>query len=205
MFRRAVDVAMTVLLMMLMSSQIIEDTAHELCGMAMFILFVIHQVLNRKWYSSLLKGRYNANRIFMTVINLALLVSFLLTVFSGIIMSESFPELNIDALSSFARLCHLSCSYLSFVLMGIHLGLHWGMIAGRIKASWPTVIAVVIALYGLYLFIQSDIISYILLINQFAFIDYDKNIFLVFLDNIAMLSFWTFTGYYVNKLIRKIS
>ena len=145
------------------------------------------------------------NRVFMTVINLALLISFILTVFSGIIMSESFPELNIEALSSFARLCHLSCSYLSFVLMGIHLGLHWGMIAGRIKSSWPALIAVIIACYGLYVFIQADIISYIFLENQFAFIDYDKNIFLVFIDNIAMLAFWTSAGYYVSKLIRKLS
>ena len=205
MFKRAVDVSMTVILMMLMSSQIIEGVHHELCGVSMFVLFVIHQVLNRRWYASLFRGRYNMNRVFMTVINLALLISFILTVFSGIIMSESFPELNIEALSSFARLCHLSCSYLSFVLMGIHLGLHWGMIAGRIKSSWPALIAVIIACYGLYVFIQADIISYIFLVNQFAFIDYDKNIFLVFADNIAMLAFWTSAGYYVSKLIRKLS
>ena len=107
MFKRAVDVSMTVVLMMLMSSQIIEGVHHELCGISMFVLFVIHQVLNRRWYASLFRGRYNMNRVFMTVINLALLISFILTVFSGIIMSESFPELNIEALSSFARLCHL--------------------------------------------------------------------------------------------------
>ena len=205
MFKRAVDVSMTVLLMMLMSTQVIEGVHHEYCGIAMFVLFLIHQVLNRKWYSSLLKGRYNMNRIFMTVINLALLVSFILTVFSGIIMSESFPELNIDALSSFARLAHLSCSYLSFVLMGVHLGLHWGMIAGRIKSSWPAFIAIIFSCYGLYVFIQADIISYIFLVNQFAFIDYDKNTYLVFLDNLAMLSFWTSAGYYVSKFIRRIS
>ena len=145
------------------------------------------------------------NRIFMTVINLALLVSFILTVFSGIIMSESFPELNIDALASFARLAHLSCSYLSFVLMGVHLGFHWGMIAGRIKALWPAFIAIIFSCYGLYVFIQADIISYIFLVNQFAFIDYDKNTYLVFLDNLAMLSFWTSVGYYVSKFIRRIS
>lgn len=195
---------MTVMLMMLMSTQVIEGVHHEYCGISMFVLFVIHQVLNRNWYASLFTGRYNLNRALMTVINLALLVSFMLTVFSGIIMSESFPELNIDALASFARLSHLSCSYLSFVLMGIHLGLHWGMIASRIKSSWPALIAILFSCYGLYVFIQSDIMSYITLTNQFAFIDYDKNICLVFLDNLAMLSFCTSAGYYVSKIIRVI-
>jgi hypothetical protein len=195
---------MTVMLMMLMSSQVIEGIHHEFCGISMFVLFVIHQVLNRNWYASLLKGRYNLNRALMTVINIALLVSFMLTVFSGIIMSESLPELNIDALASFSRLAHLSCSYLSFVLMGMHLGFHWGMIASRIKATWPAVIAILFSCYGLYVFIESDIMSYITLTNQFAFIDYDKNICLVFLDNFAMLSFWTSIGYYVSKLIRSI-
>lgn len=195
---------MTVMLMMLMSTQVIEGIHHEFCGISMFVLFVIHQVLNHNWYASLLKGRYNLNRALMTVINLALLVSFMLTVFSGIIMSESLPELNIDALASFARLAHLSCSYLSFVLMGMHLGLHWGMIASRIKSTWPALIAILFSLYGLYVFIESDIMSYITLTNQFAFIDYDKNTCLVFLDNLAMLSFWTSIGYYVSKLIRII-
>ena len=187
--------------MLLMSMQITEQAGHEYLGIFMFVLFLIHQYLNRKWYGALLKGRYTANRILSTVVNFLLLISFIMTAFSGIIMSENFPELNIDELYSFARLAHLCCAYLSFVLMGFHLGLHWGMIAGKIKSRWPGFIAFIISGYGFYVFFVSEKIhEYIFLINQFAFIDYDKNLFLVLLDNISMFAFWTSAGYYMSKI-----
>ena len=193
---------MTAALMLLMSSQVTGQTAHEYTGIIMFVLFLIHQYLNRKWYGALLKGHYTMLRSFSTVINFALLVSFLLTAFSGIIMSESFPSLNIEALTSFARLIHLSCSYLSFTLMGIHLGFHWGMIAVKIKAAWLEILAVLSAGYGLYAFVLvNNIFSYIFLTNQFAFLDYEKNPVIVFLENISMMSFWTLTGYQFSKIL----
>ena len=203
-FRRVIDILLTLALMLQMSMQITEQVGHEYSGIFMFILFLIHQYLNRRWYGALLKGKYNAARAFSTVVNLSLLIAFVMTAFSGIIMSENFPELNIEALYSFARLAHLSCAYLSFVLMGIHLGLHWGMIAGKIKTQWPGFIAILISLYGGYkFFITEKLHEYIFLINEFAFIDYDKNLFLVLLDNISMFVFWTSAGYYVSKKLRK--
>ena len=193
---------MTVALMLLMSSQVTGQEAHEYTGITMFVLFLVHQYLNRRWYGALMKGRYTALRTLSTVINFSLLVSFIMTAFSGIIMSENFPSLNIESLTSFARLAHLSCSYLSFTLMGIHLGLHWGMIAGRIKASWPEILAVISAGYGLYAFVWvNNIFSYIFLINEFAFLDYEKNPAIVILENISMMSFWTLAGYQVSKIL----
>lgn len=199
--KRVVDTLMTVTLMLLMSLQTTEHVAHEYLGVFMFVLFIIHQYLNRMWYGALFRGKYNLPRIFSTVVNFSLLVSFLMTVFSGVIMSENFPSLNIESLTSFARLTHLSCSYLSFVLMGIHLGLHWGIIAGRVKHSWPKFIAIIISGYGLYVFMCAEIFDYIFLVNQFAFIDYDKNFLLAILENISMLSFWTMVGFQTGKVL----
>ncbi|MBQ3457528.1 MAG: DUF4405 domain-containing protein, partial [Synergistaceae bacterium] len=115
--RKLVDISLTVTLMIQMSSQITGQEVHEYSGMIMFALFLVHQYLNRKWYGALLKGKYNLRRSFGTAVTLALLVSFVMTAFSGIIMSETFPALNVEELTSFARLAHLSCSYLSFTLM----------------------------------------------------------------------------------------
>ena len=188
--------------MIQMSSQITGQEVHEYSGIIMFALFLVHQYLNRKWYGALLKGKYNLRRSFGTAVTLALLVSFVMTAFSGIIMSETFPALNVEELTSFARLAHLLCSYLSFTLMGIHLGLHWGMIAGKIKAKWPEFLAVIAAGYGLYAFVWvNDIFSYIFLTNDFAFLDYDKNPVIVILENISMMSFWTLAGYQASKIL----
>lgn len=202
--RITLDIAMTAALILLMSLQIVEDMAHEYLGMIFGALVIIHTYLNRNWYLALFRGKYNLLRSFRTFVNLAMMISLLLTMFSGIIISESLPALNIDSLTSFARVSHLSSSYLSFLLMGIHTGLHWGMIAGKIKSLWPSVLAIILSGYGLYIFIYQDIPSYITLRNQFAFVDYGKNFLLVILENISMFAFFVLMGYQTSKiLIRK--
>ena len=49
----AVDMGMTVLLFVLMAYQLTGDFAHEWAGAAMFILFIAHHILNRRWAASL--------------------------------------------------------------------------------------------------------------------------------------------------------
>lgn len=203
--RRIIDVSMTVLLILLMSLQVTEQEYHEYIGMVMVILVIVHIYLNRKWFISVFKGKYPPVRVLSLVIDISLLIAFILSGISGMIIAETFTFMNLESLTAWGRTAHISSSYWSFVLMGLHVGLHWNMVAVRIKSSWPTVIALLLAAYGLYAFIQSEIITYMFLINQFVFIDYDKNIFLVFLDNIAMLIFWCSVSYYVSKLIRRLS
>ena len=200
-FRRTIDLLMTIALMLLMSKQITEQSGHEYIGIIMFVLFIIHQYLNRRWYTALFKGKYNANRILSTTINLSLLISFIMTAFSGILISENFPELNIEALTSYARTIHLCCSYLSFVLMGLHLGLHWGMIALKIKSNFLGITACIFSGWGLYVFMSARLYKYIFLITEFAFIDYEKNSLLALTENIAMLSFFTLIGFQTSKLL----
>ena len=50
--RIIVDIAMTVSLPMLMAYSLIGESFHEIIGTLMFALFILHHVLNRKWYAS---------------------------------------------------------------------------------------------------------------------------------------------------------
>ena len=125
MVKRIVDAVMSVLLLVLMAYQVTGEAAHEWIGMCMTVLVIIHQILNRKWYSALFKGKYNPYRTLSTVINVLLILSFALTAFSGMSMSgHAVPFLYGMAPISFARRTHLSMSHWSFVLMGLHLGMH---------------------------------------------------------------------------------
>ena len=81
--KRTVDAAMTVLLLCLMAYQITGEMAHEWIGMGMTVLVVIHQILNRKWYSALFRGKYHPYRSITAILNILLLVSFALTAFCG--------------------------------------------------------------------------------------------------------------------------
>ena len=68
--KRIVDIAMTVLLLCLMAYQVTGEMAHEWIGMGMTVLIIIHQILNRKWYGALFKGKYRPYRILSTTLNL---------------------------------------------------------------------------------------------------------------------------------------
>ena len=74
--KRVLDVALTVTLLLLMAFQVTEQLAHEWLGITMVVLTVVHQVLNRKFYAAIFKGRYSPLRVFQLIVNLLLVLSF---------------------------------------------------------------------------------------------------------------------------------
>lgn len=116
-----------------------------------------------------------------------------------------------------ARSIHMAASYWGFVLMSIHLGMHWGVITGMFRrllkgrkmpvaAVWGLwLVAAVIAGYGLVCFIQKDIVSYMFLKNQFVFLDFEQGAVSVFAEYIAMMGFWIFASFYMIRGIGRIS
>ncbi len=198
--KRIVDAAMSVLLLLLMAYQVTGEVLHEWIGMGMTVLVIVHQILNRKWYGALFKGRYNAYRVLTAAINILLICCFALTAFCGMSMSgHAVPFLYGMAPVSFARQMHLSLSHWAFVLMGLHLGLHIpAMAAGfKLKEKTKTALACIFTCIGgagLWLFLRNGIPDYLFFRVPFAFLDYEKAGWLVFLENLLMLSFWAFTG-----------
>ena len=157
-----VDILMTAALLFLMGYQFWGDAAHEWAGAVMFVLFILHHILNRGWYRALPKGRYSPARVFQFVINLLLLLVMMGQMVSGIILSRCvFSFLPISGGMSFARLLHMAAAYWGFVLMALHLGLHWNMVSGRLgkvlghsrSSRWRTIAGrtagIVLAVYGL--------------------------------------------------------
>ena len=200
MIKRIVDAVMTVLLLLLMTYQVTGEMAHEWIGMGMTVLVIIHQILNRKWYGALFKGKYNPYRSITTVLNILLIASFALTVFCGMSMSSyAVPFLYGMAPVSFVRRMHLSMSHWAFVLMGLHLGMHIpAMTAGlKLKDRKKTILACIftyISGIGLWLFLRNSMPDYLFFRVPFAFLDYEKAGWLVFVENLLMLSFWAFIG-----------
>ena len=206
---RIIDIAMTVLLLCLMAYQVTGEMAHEWIGMGMTVLIIIHQILNRKWYGALFKGKYRPYRILSTTLNILLLLSFLLTAFCGMSMSGyAVPFLYGMAPVSFVRRTHLSMSHWSFVLMGLHLGMHIPMMTAGLKwkGRTKTILAglfTCIGGIGLYLFLRNGMPDYLFFRVPFAFLDYEKAGWLVFLENLLMLSFMALIGNLAAIILRK--
>jgi len=205
--RRIVDVGMTVLLLMQMAYQVMGEAAHEYLGMGMTALVIVHQILNRRWYGAAFKGKYTAYRAVSTCVNVLLLASFALTAFCGMAMSNyAVPFLYGIVRVSFVRVTHLSMSHWSFVLMGLHLGLHVPVMLAKLKEGPRRILAAVGAAVGgvgLWLFLKNGMPNYLFFRVPFAFLDYDKAGALVLLENVAMLLFWVFVGCQGALLLRK--
>ena len=205
--KRIVDAALTALLLCLMAYQVTGEALHEWLGVAMTTLVIVHQLLNRKWYAALFKGKYPAYRIAATALNLALLAAFALTAFCGMSMSgHAVPFLYGMIKVSFARQMHLSMSHWAFVLMGLHLGFHIPAMAAKLGGNAKRALTAAFAVaagVGLYLFLRSGMPDYMLFRVPFAFLDYDKAAALVFGENLLMLLFWAFAGTQLSLLLRK--
>lgn len=209
--KMSIDLLMTAVLLLMMAYQVTGEKFHEWLGVFMFLLFILHNVLNIRWYGNLFRGKYRFLRVIQTMINFAVLIAMICLMYSGIVMSRYvFAALPINNGMALARVMHLSASYWGFVLMSIHLGLHWSMVVGmfhrsvegktRTVISWMMrLLAILIAGYGVFCFWQADIFSYLLLKAEFAFIDYEKNKVLVLIQNMAMMGFWVFIAYYTAK------
>ena len=95
--RILIDVLMTIFFIILMGYFITGNKVHEILGTITFVLFIIHNILNIKWYKSILKGKHNFQRIFHIIINLLLLVAIIGMMVSGIMISSNvFSFLNIQ-------------------------------------------------------------------------------------------------------------
>ena len=199
-FRRVVDAMMAVTLLLLMSKQVIDDAGHEYIGMFMGVLVMIHLYLNRQWFATIFKGRYSAVRALSVAINIALVSAFVLSGISGMLIAETFTFTSAESLTELGRTVHIASSYWGFMLMGLHIGMHWRMIAGRVKTVQLKVLGVLFSFWGMYRFVLSGMIDYLSLRSHFVFLDYEKNPVLVILENTAMLAFCILVGHEAAKI-----
>lgn len=60
------DVAMFALFLLLMEQHLLPEALHEWLGLSLFVLVLVHNALNYRWYAVLARGRYNALRAVQT-------------------------------------------------------------------------------------------------------------------------------------------
>lgn len=204
--KHTVDLLMTAALLLLMSYSLIGETAHEWIGTGMFLLLIGHLILNRRWIGGLGKGRRSVYRGIQTVMAALCFLSMAGLMCSGIILSNHiFAGLRIRGWSALARQMHMVCSYWGFVLMSLHLGLHWSMIAAAIrrlsKVQWLRWLGWLTAAYGVYALWKRGLPGYLFLRTHFVFFDYEEPVLFFFTDYLAIMALFVFCGYGVNLLL----
>lgn len=145
----ALDVVMFLILVLLYKAKVLTLTYHEVAGIGILLVFLIHCLFNWRWIAHNAKKLFSsetpARTKFSYWISIALVVSFFIIVISGVFISKVLFKEQIEALNmdtSIFRTLHLFFSALSLILVGIHLGLYWPMVKGFFRKTWKVPAAV---------------------------------------------------------------
>ncbi len=208
--RVIIDVAMALALPVLMAYSLVGEELHEVIGSVMLILFIIHHILNRRWFLTLNKGKYNRQRIFHTVTDAVLLVLMILQPLSGILMSKYlYTFINVDGVAATVRIIHLVCAYWCFAIMSIHAGTHLMVPLKLLEKKSPKakplllISLAAVSLYGVYAFVRRGFIDYMFMKTVFAFFDYSESVLLFLADYLAVMILFMTTGLILENLLLK--
>ena len=209
----AIDALMVTFLPMQMAYSLIGEAFHEVAGTIMFVLFLLHLWFHRKWWKALTKGRYTPYRIFITVLNIALLVLMFMQPLSGIALSKHlYTGHSLTGLAASAREIHMLLAYWSYVLMSLHLGAHMDAMVKAIspkrnandtKPGFLTVASAAISVYGIYAFIRRGFPGYMFMQTMFAFFDYGEPKLYFFADYLAIMVLFAICGHYAALLLKR--
>ena len=209
--RMILDVAMTVLMPLLMAYLLIGETFHEVIGTLIFILFILHHVLNRKWSGALFKRRYSPDRVFRTGINALLFAFMILQPLSGILMSKHlYTFLPSLPLSARARSVHMLLAYWGYVLLSVHAGTHLTASLTKLRRNRRGAFTLLImalaavSLYGAYAFVKRGFPEYLFAKTMFAFFDYSEPVLLFLLDYLAVMAACMMIGWLLLSGLNRI-
>ena len=225
--RMPVDISMTILSIILMGGNYLFplDIVHEILGVSLFVLWAVHIALNRRWYTALFRGKYNPYRVMQTVINCCILICTIFLMISGVMLSNHiFTFLDIQGGLGFARIAHLLASHWYYLFMSLHIGLHVGMIANKIKqkkdaadegpdgqiksqgSARKNIFRILLAIscaYGVYAFITRGVWKYLVLQQQFFFFDLERGYILFALDYISIIILFATLSHVAATILKK--
>lgn len=206
-----IDITMYILFIILMGHHITETLIHEILGTILFVIFIIHNILNIKFYKTIGKGKYTKKRTIQLIIDLLLLLSMIGMIISSInISTEVFRFLKIPT-KIWGRKLHMLSTSWGFVLMSIHVGLHLNVLINKINKKMKDnmfeyvyyLFLIIIALYGIYSFIKLKLISDMFLLNSFKYYNLNESPIILYLNVLSCSLFIGLTINFINSFKRK--
>ena len=158
-WRIPLDIVLVILFTTVFSKNIISLMYHEAVGLALFALIVLHLFLNSAWMkgvSEMFGKRLPKKTRITVIVDVLLLISFLLIIFSGVLISKKIFNIGLKAPWI---VIHFFCTALMIVLIGVHIGLHWSYLKQHLPKLPKTValvLTVVICAFGVYSMFSSS-------------------------------------------------
>ena len=171
-YKLALDTVMAAVLIFSYKKNLISLVFHELIGLILCALVIIHIAINYKWIIGVTRGLFQKKTLVRTricyLVDILLIITFLLLLITGIGISKKlFPKWAFIAGKGVPA--HKFWGGVSLILLGIHIGLHWNLIRNTMvkKKLNPAVKAVLICLltaamiFGGYTLATSSISSWL--------------------------------------------
>lgn len=168
--RLALDAVMLVLLVLMYRKQVVSIAFHEIGGLALFGLVLIHLIGNARWIGAATRRFFSKDMPGFVraryIVDALLLAALLAVGVTGILISE--VVFHIRAAGGYQSLHYFSAA-LSIVLLGVHLGLHADYIFVKLlrngattaaKIALAAALAVVVA-FGAYSIASSTFVGFL--------------------------------------------
>lgn len=128
------DLIMLVLLTLMYSKMAISMEFHEIGGLFLFFLILLHLIINYRWVIGVTKKLFSKTLPIKTrigyLVNLLLFVLFILVCISGIFISKILFQINMGMIW---RTVHCTSAAFALILIGIHIGFHMKMFFSFMK------------------------------------------------------------------------
>lgn len=174
------DAIMLILLVLMYRKQVISLEFHEIGGLALIGLFIVHHLVNMRWIGAATKTLFAKGTSAMVraryFVDVLLLLAFLAIGVTGILINKTLFQIHV---AGNAKALHYFASALAIILMGVHLGLHADYIFGKllkngankaVKLALAVVLACIVAFGGYSLF-RTQFVSFLsapLMTQQFS-------------------------------------
>ncbi|MDQ0886478.1 hypothetical protein QFZ81_001566 [Paenibacillus sp. V4I9] len=210
-----IDLIMTVSMLVAMAYHITGNMIHELVGVFLFVLFMVHNILNRRWYKTIFRGKYKVQQIISIAVNLLFLLTIAVALISSVPISRDiFPFIPINN-DMTVRQIHVLSAYWGFILMAVHIGISWGRIinaarkmtgiitTSRVRTIAFRFLAVLIVVYGVQISFERDMGSRLLIYNPFGYWGFDETALRFVIDYLAIMGIYICGTHYTLKYIQK--
>ena len=151
--RIPLDILLIVLFSTVFSKNVISLMYHEVVGLGLFALVILHLFLNSAWIKGVCLKLFDQSlpkktRV-IAAVDILLFISFFLIIVTGVLISKKLFGFGLKAPWI---VIHFFCTALMIVLMGIHIGLHWGYLKKhlpKLPKVAALVLTVVICAFGI--------------------------------------------------------
>lgn len=124
---------MAILFVLCLGARITGIFAHEVLGLVLSALFILHALRHRSWFKGFYRSRLSLRTLFSAAVNLSLSVCTLIILITGICLSpDIFKPLGLPS-DMFMRELHSGAAFWMLIILGVHLGLHGTMIITRLS------------------------------------------------------------------------